>query len=141
AIDVLVSIQQLVQNIYISPIESYSANLTLLHTGGESLKIIPGAASFATDLPAQKNEILYQLQTEIDEKINHISTSCNVAIKTEWIDMTPGAEVSGKAAAIAEAAIREVVGDAKTMPAVVTSGSDDFHFYTIHDPSLKATMI
>jgi len=141
AIDVLFSIQQLLKNIYISPFEPYSAKLTKIQTGGDSLNIIPGSASFAIDLRAQKNKVLYQVQAEIDKKVNHIAALHNISIKTEWIDMTPGAEVSEEAAAIADAAIREVVGDAKTMPAVVTSGSDDFHFYTIHDPSLKATMI
>jgi amidohydrolase len=33
------------------------------------------------------------------------------------------------------------LGDEHTAPAVITSGSDDFHFYTIKHPSIKATMI
>src|SRR5699024_7897366 len=121
AIDVLFSIQQLLKNIYISIFESYSVILTKIQTGGESLNIIPGSASFSIDLRAQKNDVLYQIQREIDKKITYIATLHDVEIKTEWIDMTPGAEVSEEAVAIAEAAIREVVGDAQTLPPVITS--------------------
>ena len=33
------------------------------------------------------------------------------------------------------------LGEEAFAPAVITSGSDDFHFYTIHNPELKAVMI
>jgi len=64
-----------------------------------------------------------------------------VDMSCKWSDYTPAAEVSEDAASLADAAIREVVGQEHTAPAVITSGSDDFHFYTIKYPSIKATMI
>lgn len=141
AIDVLFAIQQLLKNIYLSPFEPYSVKLTNVQAGGESLNIIPGSASFAIDLRAQRNSVLSDIQEQIEKGLLTISDLHMVSISSDWIDLTPGAEVSKDAAAIAEVAIREVVGDANTMPAVVTPGSDDFHFYTIHDEALKATMI
>ena len=33
------------------------------------------------------------------------------------------------------------VGDAKLAPVIKTTGGDDFHFYTIKRPNLKATML
>ncbi|WP_404452112.1 amidohydrolase [Virgibacillus necropolis] len=141
AIDVLFSIQQLLKNIYFSPFEPYSIKLTKVQAGGESLNIIPGSASFAIDLRAQNNSVLAEIQERVEKELETISALHEVTISTDWIDYTPGAEVSADAAAIAGEAIREVVGDSNTMPTVVTSGSDDFHFYTIHDTNLKATMI
>ena len=44
-------------------------------------------------------------------------------------------------ARIAELSIIEACGIDCLAPAVVTPGSDDFHFYTIKQPNLKATMI
>lgn len=141
AIDVLFAIQQLLKNIYISPFEPYSVKLTNVQAGGASLNIIPGSASFAIDLRAQKNSVLSQIKEQLESGLKIICELHQVTISSEWIDSTPGAEVSIDAASIAEAAIREVVSNANTMPAVVTPGSDDFHFYTIHDSNLKATMI
>lgn len=57
------------------------------------------------------------------------------------MDLTPGAEVSSEAAKMAEEAIVEVLGKEYLTPPVVTPGSDDFHFYTVLKPELKATMI
>ncbi len=141
AIDVLFSIQQALKNIYLSPFEPYSAKLTKIQTGGESLNIIPGTASFAVDVRAQKNNVLHDIQQEIDCTMTQIAKLHQVTVKTEWVDLTPGAEVSAEAARIVEQAIQEIVSKDKTAPPVITSGSDDFHFYTIHDPNLKAAMI
>lgn len=141
AIDVLFAIQQLLKNIYMSPFEPYSVKLTKVQAGSESLNIIPGSASFAIDLRAQSNSVLAQIKKQVKLGLTIISELHQVTISSDWIDSTPGADVSEDAAAIAEEAIRKVVGDTNTMPAVVTPGSDDFHFYTIHDPKLKATMI
>ncbi|WP_088052751.1 amidohydrolase [Virgibacillus dakarensis] len=141
AIDVLFSVHQLLNNTHFSPFEPYSIKLTKIQTGGENINIIPGTASFAIDLRAQKNDVLYQIQEKIEQGLIHVAQLHNVDIQTAWIDMTPGAIVAVEAASIAEEAIREEVGNAKTMPDVITPGSDDFHFYTIRNPNLKATMI
>ncbi|MBE1556606.1 M20/M25/M40 family metallo-hydrolase [Sporosarcina limicola] len=63
------------------------------------------------------------------------------AIDLVWSDYTPAAEVAEEAAAIAKEAIMETVGEEGFAPAIITSASDDFHFYTIHRPKLQAAMI
>lgn len=141
ALDVVVGLHQFLKSIYISPFESYSTKLTKIIAGGESLNIIPGVAKFAIDVRAQKNSILNELQERIVHGLSGLKALHGVDIETRWVDYTPGAEVSKEAASIAEKAIRHVVGDVATASAVVTSGSDDFHFYTIKHPNVKATMI
>ncbi|MCI1591433.1 amidohydrolase [Heyndrickxia oleronia] len=141
ALDVVVGLHQFLKSIYISPFESYSTKLTKIIAGGESLNIIPGVAEFAIDVRAQKNSILNELQERIVHGLSGLKALYGVDIETRWVDYTPGAEVSKEAASIAEKAIRHVVGDVATASAVVTSGSDDFHFYTIKHPNVKATMI
>lgn len=37
--------------------------------------------------------------------------------------------------------IIEVLGEDNIIPKLITPGGDDFHFYTIKKPSLKATML
>lgn len=141
AIDVLVAIHQFIKSIYESPFEPYSVKLTNMHAGGESLNIIPGTATFAIDVRAQSNEVLTRLQDKVSAGLTNIGTLFDVELSCKWSDYTPAAEVSKDAASLADDAIREVVGQEHTAPPVITSGSDDFHFYTIKHPSIKATMI
>ena len=141
ALDPLFAIAQFIKTINFSPYEAYSAKLTKVQAGGESLNIIPGTATFAIDARAQSNAVLNQLKERIDEGIVAIGKLHAVEIELTWSDYTPAAEVSEEAAAIAAEAIVETVGEEAFAPAIITSGSDDFHFYTIHNPELKATMI
>lgn len=141
AIDVLFAIQQMVKSIYINPSEVYSVKLTKVVADGGSVNIIPGNATFSIDVRAQKNEIVEQIQEHLEVGFEHLEAMYGVSIDWDWIDKTPGAEVSEEAARIAELSIIETFGLSYLAPAVVTPGSDDFHFYTIKKPQLKATMI
>ncbi|WP_432354536.1 amidohydrolase [Sporosarcina sp. A2] len=141
AIDPLLAIGQFLKTVQFSPYEAYSAKLTSIQAGGESLNIIPGSAKFGMDIRAQANDVLQQLQKRIDKGIAQIGELYDTSIRLEWTDYTPAAEVSDEAAAIAREGIINVLGEQGLAPDVVTSGSDDFHFYTIRNPQLKATMI
>ncbi|MBM7706249.1 amidohydrolase [Chryseomicrobium aureum] len=141
AIDVIVAIHQMLNTIYYSPFEAYSVKLTNIHAGGESLNIIPGQASFAIDARAQKNEVLHQMKEQLERKLRAVGQQFDVTIDWEWQDITPGAEVADEAANLAREGILDSVGDEALEPEVHTSGSDDFHCYTVRRPDLKAAMI
>lgn len=141
AIDPLLAINQFLKTIYFSPYEAYSVKMTKMQAGGDSANIIPGSAVFALDTRAQSNAVLNELMERVTEGIRAIAEMYDVKIQTEWTDYTPAAEVSEEAVEIAKHGILETVGEEGYAPAVITSGSDDFHFYTIHRPELKATMI
>ncbi|MCZ2259429.1 amidohydrolase [Sporosarcina sp. G11-34] len=140
-IDPLFAINHFLKTIYFSPYEAYSVKLTKMQAGGDSVNIIPGSATFALDARAQSNAVLNELMERITEGILAVGQMYGVEIKTEWTDYTPAAEVSKESVEIARTGILETVGEEGLAPAVITSGSDDFHFYTIHRPELKATMI
>ncbi|MFJ7932770.1 amidohydrolase [Sporosarcina sp. NPDC096371] len=141
ALDPLFAIAQFVKNIQFSPFEAYSAKITNIQAGGDSLNIIPGTATFAIDARSQSNAVLNELKERIAEGIQAIGKLYAVDIELVWSDYTPAAEVSEEATAIAKQAILETVGEEGYAPAIITSGSDDFHFYTIHRPELDAAMI
>ena len=141
AMDVIAAIHQFVKSVYFSPFESYSAKLTNVQMGGESLNIIPGSATFALDVRSQSNELMDELRKRIDEGFASLSKLYNVGIDWEWTDYTPAAEVSDEAMEIALTAIRNVVGEENTADPLHTPGADDFHFYTIRKPELKAAMV
>ncbi|TQR20457.1 amidohydrolase [Psychrobacillus vulpis] len=141
AIDVTVAIHQALKNLYFSPFEAYSAKLTKIQAGGDSANIIPGTATFSIDARAAKNDILFKMKDHIEKDLQAIKQLFDIDIEWEWQDITPGAEVSGEAATIAREGIIEVVGIENLAEEVITSGSDDFHFYTIRHPEVKAAMI
>lgn len=141
AIDVIAAIHQFIKTIYFSPFESYSVKLTNIQAGGNSLNIIPGNATFALDVRSQSNGLMDELRSRIDSGFESIKTLHGVDMEWEWTDYTPAAEVSEEAKNIAEDAIRSVIGDAQTALPIETTGADDFHFYTIQKPELKAAML
>ncbi len=141
AIDVIAAIHQFVKTVYFSPFESYSAKLTNIQTGGESLNIIPGSATFALDVRSQSNALMDTMKVRLEEGLRAIAALHGVTIDLKWDDYTPAAEVSEEAMEIATQAIRNVLGDEAFAEAIQTTGADDFHFYTIKKPSLKAAMV
>ncbi|MEG0448680.1 MAG: amidohydrolase [Lysinibacillus sp.] len=141
AIDVLFAIQQMIKNIYINPSENYSAKLTKMVADGGSINIIPGTATFSIDVRAQKNTILEEVKKKIESGFACIKTQFGVEVEWHWLDMTPGADVSDVAAKVAEKSIVEALGSDSLAPQIMTPGSDDFHFYTVHKPELQATML
>ncbi|MFC5559374.1 amidohydrolase [Ureibacillus thermophilus] len=141
AIDVIFAIQQMLKNIYISPFEPHSAKLTKVVADGGSVNIIPGNATFSIDIRAQKNRVIDAIQLHVEHGLRHISKMFETEIVWDWYDKTPGAEVSIEAMEIAAKAIKETVGEGLLAAPVQTPGSDDFHFYTVSKPELKATMI
>lgn len=141
AMDVIAAIHQFVKTVYFSPFESYSAKLTNVRMGGDSLNIIPGSATFALDVRSQSNSVMEEMKSRIDEGFVHIAKLYNVEMDWEWTDFTPAAEVSAEAMDIAKTAIRNIIGEENTAEPLHTPGADDFHFYTIENPGLKAAMI
>lgn len=141
AIDVIIGLQQMIQNLHIDPSKNCSAKLTKIIADGGSINIIPGHATFSMDIRAQQNHLLRELQQRIEKGFHHLSHMFEVEIDWKWLDFTPGAEVSDVAARIAELSIIEACSIDYLAPAIVTPGSDDFHYYTIKKPELQATMI
>ncbi|MDN4495563.1 amidohydrolase [Ureibacillus aquaedulcis] len=141
AIDVIFAIQQMLKNIYINPFEVYSAKLTKIVADGGSTNIIPGNATFSMDVRAQKNSVIEELQSRIDEGLEAIRKMYGVELSWDWLDKTPGAEVSEDATRIANASIIEALGAEYLEKPLSTPGSDDFHHYTVLRPNLKAAMI
>ncbi len=141
AIDVIMAVQQMLHSIHLSPFEPHSAKLTKIIADGGSTNIIPGNASFSMDVRAQHNQQLELLRSKIESGLKSIQQQFEIDMSWKWVDFTPGAEVSPTAALMAKNAIIEVLGEEHLADEITTPGSDDFHFYTVKKPELKAAMI
>ncbi|WP_163151836.1 M20 peptidase aminoacylase family protein [Anoxybacillus sp. MB8] len=140
AIDVISLINFQLKTMYFSPQQSYSIKMTKCIAGGEHLNIIPGSAQFALDVRAETNELIQQMRQKVEQIIQYAETM-GVRISYKWVDFVPAAEVSVEAEQCIRKGIIAVLGKEGCMPPLHTPGSEDFHFYTIQRPHVKAAML
>ncbi len=141
AIEIGSSLVNMVNGIHLNPMDTYSVKMTSFHAGGESANIIPGSATFSIDLRAQKNETMAQLVSKVEAITASLENYYGVSISLETGANIAAAESNEEAIGFLRQAITQVVGEDNLCPPIVTTGGDDFHFYTIKKPTLKATML
>ncbi|RBW69853.1 M20 peptidase aminoacylase family protein [Bacillus taeanensis] len=141
AIEVGAALVHHLSTIHLDPMIPHSVKMTAFHAGGESGNIIPGSASFKLDLRAQRNETMKNLQAQVYQIVNKLSELYNVEITLRGADGTAAAIIDPTAQSFMEKAIVDTIGPNYLSPSVVTSGGEDFHFYTLKRPHLKAVML
>jgi amidohydrolase len=141
AIEVGATLVQMTNGIHLDPMVPYSVKMTSFHAGGKSLNIIPGQATFGLDLRAQTNAAMDMLVDKVKKRIKAIEICYDVEIPLEFTAHIAAAEVNQEAQTLMGIAIKEVLGAENVEPPLVTTGGDDFHFYTIKRPHIKATML
>lgn len=141
AIQVGSELFQHINQIQINPMIPFSAKLTSFHAGGKSINIIPGSATFSVDLRAQRNETMNELINQIEEITKMIASYHNIDIQLKTVSNVAAAVINEEAVKRMTNAIINCVGEENLKPIIETTGGDDFHFYTIKRPEIKATML
>nr|WP_285840847.1 M20 peptidase aminoacylase family protein [Cytobacillus kochii] len=141
AIEIGAAIVQELNRVKLDPMVPHSVKMTKFQAGGDSSNIIPGKAHFSLDLRAQTNEVMQQLATKVEAIFAHISSLHEVEIHYKTTADIAAAQVDTDAVQIMGQAIVETIGKEKMVPPIITSGGEDFHFYTLKRPELKATML
>jgi amidohydrolase len=141
AIEVGAALVQHLQGIHLDPMIPYSVKMTKFMAGGENSNIIPGSAEFSLDLRAQSNQLMDQLKDKVEKIISGISALYQVEIAYSYDANVVAAEVNEEAQAIMAESIKSVLGSENLLPASVTPGGEDFHFYSVKRPNVKATML
>lgn len=140
AIEIGAQLVNFINQIHVDPSIPYSVKMTKFHAGGSS-NIIPGNATFSLDLRAQTNEQMERLKNRVNEIIKNLGQLYNTKINIIHSEEIPAAVTNDEAIHIMKKAIEDVLGKEGTAPPVITPGGDDFHFYTIQKPNLKATLM
>jgi len=127
--------------IHTDPQVPASIKMTRLLAGDKSGNIIPDRALFTLDLRAQTNEVMDRLTHQLEAIAGGLAQMYGAEF-----DLQPGirvaaAEVDPGAQSLMAKSIRYVLGEQGLADAVRTSGGEDFHFYTLQRPALKATML
>lgn len=141
AVEIGLEISAGLQRIKVDPQIPSSAKMTMLHAGGTNLNVIPGSGRFGVDLRAQTNEAMDTLRSGLVEVCRSVATSTGAGIRLDFRDEVPAAVIGGKAEAALASAVTATLGNDHLRPRIVTSGSDDFHFYTRRNPALQAAML
>lgn len=140
AIEIGATLVNALQSIHIDPLIPSSIKMTKFQAGTSS-NIIPGKAEFSIDARSQRNEGINTLMTEFENAIRGIEKQYNIQIDYRIDGNVAAAEVSEEAILLMRQAIVDTVGEENTKPPVITPGGEDFHFYTLKRPNIKATML
>ena len=141
AIEVMAQLVQAINTIHVDPMVPHSVKMTMFQAGGESANIIPGNAVFSLDIRAQTNEVMEKLMSQVEKMISTVAEMFEVQINFEIKSEIAAAQVDGTAVEIMARAIAETVGEQSLVPPIVTPGGEDFHYYTLKRPAIKATML
>ncbi|MBU8785949.1 MULTISPECIES: M20 peptidase aminoacylase family protein [Bacillus] len=141
SIEIAATLVHKLAHIHIDPMTPHTVKMTKLQAGGESSNIIPGKASFSLDLRAQTNEAMEVLERETETACQAVADSFGATIELHKEDSLPAAVKNEAAIAIMAEAISSVIGAGNLDKPLVTTGGEDFHYYSVKRPHLKATML
>ncbi|TWT14611.1 M20 peptidase aminoacylase family protein [Planomicrobium sp. CPCC 101079] len=141
AIEVMALLVHAIRSIHVDPMVPHSAKMTMFQAGGESANIIPGTGTFSIDVRAQTNEVIEKLMIQVEKAVESVAQLADVEISLEVTAEIAAAQVHETAVELMASAIKETVGEESLVPPVVTPGGEDFHYYTLKRPAVKATML
>ncbi|HEY9576859.1 MAG TPA: M20/M25/M40 family metallo-hydrolase, partial [Pseudobacillus sp.] len=120
--------------------EKYSIKVTELH-GGEAANSIPENTRFTFDLRAETNETMKKMIEKARHIIQKTAELTETEITISQEEYCPAAVQNQSAIGLARNAIESVLGKENVESACISQGAEDFHFYTLKNPGLAATMI
>lgn len=130
-----------IKNIHTDPMVPASIKLTQFQSGGSSVNIIPSKATFSIDARAQTNEVMDTILASLQRVRTATETMYDAKILMEEKSNIPAAKVDELAMSIMKKSILQSVGEKACTTAIITPGGEDFHFYTLLRPHIKATML
>jgi amidohydrolase len=131
---------QAMKQIKLGAVGRYSIKMTELHSG-EASNAIPENARFTFDLRSETNEGMELLISKAQQTVQKIAELTETKIDTVIEEYSPAAVKNPEAIRLAEAAILSILGSENLEEACVSPGAEDFHFYTLKNPHVFATMI
>lgn len=138
--DALAAIVFAVNSVKVNSTIPYSAKVTLLHTEGNELNIIPDKAEFGIDLRAQTNDVMNDLLRKVEQAVISAGSFNGTKVEVEKTSHYYAAIPNLQMEQLTKEAIQEMDG-IEVVPAANVPGGDDFHLYSITKKKLAATMV
>ncbi len=118
-----------------------SIKTTKLYAGGGALNAIPARAEMAFDIRSQENAQMTELLEKVKQAVSASAAAIGVKADVTVKGGVPAAQYDDGITQLAEEAIRSVLGDKGLYGPATTPGGEDFHYYVMHKPQLKAGYI
>lgn len=141
AIEAAALIVQKLKQIKLETEIPYSVKMTQLQTENKASNVIPETSRFAIDARAQTNEVMNELNRLTNEMIEQAMEETGASISWSMEEFVPAATLHDQAIKLTERAIADIIGAENVVPACVSRGGEDFHFYTARNPEIIATMV
>lgn len=111
----------------VDPRVSHSFKTTSIIAGGKASNIIPESAQLVIDVRAQNNETMKEILEKLETAVVHGALAVGAKGVIESVQGTPSAEYNDDLVEEVRQTICEVLGS--SLPAIVSPGAEDFHFY------------
>ena len=137
AIDTGCAIVQAVQAIWLNPNESWSAKCTQFHADEGATNSIPSKAALTFDCRSQTNVGMESYLAQLKAAAEYTALAHGAKATVEKGLSCPAAEYDQDFVDIVSEAIVSVVGE-ENLAAPCGGGGEDFHYYKLAKPSVKA---
>lgn len=141
AIDAAAAVVTAVNAIRLDPAQAWSVKTTRLQAGGAAANNIPDRAEMVFDLRAQTNALMEELHAKLATAVRHAAAASGAEAEVTVRGGVPAADYAPELVDLAREAIRAVLGDDGVLGPIVTPGGEDFHFYAVKRPGLRAAYV
>lgn len=137
AIDAAVLVTNAINTIKEDPAKAWSIKTTQFNSNGVIVNSIPDRVDMSLDTRAQSNAIMDSLIKKVKDIVENVPKAIGGKGIIEYLGPVPAAEYDGEVTELFSSAIKNVLGEEGLIPAIITPGGDDFHFYKKELPSIK----
>ena len=138
ALDAAVQAVNAVNAIHLKPTDNYSVKATRFLCDSGVTNAIPAKAVVTWDLRAQYNKTMDELCAKFLPAIEGAAASIGATVEVLDSFRIPAAELNDEATALLADSISSILGKSNCIDPIYTPGGEDFFFYTVEKPSLKA---
>ncbi|QDY43016.1 amidohydrolase [Candidatus Pantoea soli] len=138
ALDAAVQAVQAVNALHLAPGLSWSVKATRFLCDAGVTNSVPDEARVVWDLRSQENAPMATLKQKVTQAIQHSVAALGAHAEVVVLKEMPAADIHEDATALIRAAIVDVLGEEGLLSARTTPGSEDFFFYPVQLPQLKA---
>jgi amidohydrolase len=138
ALDAAVQAVQAVNAIHLPPGLTWSVKATRFLCDAGVTNSVPDEARVVWDLRSQENAPMAVLKEKVTLAIQHSVAALGATADVVVLKEMPAAEIHEEATAVIRAAIVDVLGEAGLLDTKTTPGSEDFFYYPVKNPQVKA---
>lgn len=137
AIDVSCAIIEAVQAIWLDPRFGWSAKATQIHADSGATNSVPAKAKITFDVRAQTNALMTEMLEKIDRAAKGVAAAYGANVNLSYGTVCPACWYDDDFVEEVKAAICETAGK-ENLAKDCGGGGEDFHFYKLARPEMKA---